>query len=244
MRYALRGLLRFPPQEQHEIIVVDNASAEHEQMDALRKQFPQVRFLLLSQNRGYAAGNNAGMAVALGDRVLILNPDIVVFADSIDALLDALEIDRHVGMVGPRLFNPDGTLQPSCNRFYSPLTPIFRRTALGRLRMGQAILRRDLMLDWDHSHARDVDWLMGSALLVRKKAIEEVGGLDERFFLYFEDMDWCRRFWAAGWRVRYAPQAVMAHYHQRLSARSFWRRHTRIHVASAVKYFLKHGVRS
>lgn len=241
LKYALRGLSSYPPAEEHEIIVVDNASREPA-ITALQPLFPSVRFLLLGQNRGYAAGNNAGIAQAVGDRLLILNPDVVVFSKSIDALCQALAADARLGVVGPKLLNPDGSLQYSCHRFYSPATPILRRTVLGKLWFARERLARDLMMDWDHQEARDVDWLMGSALLLRRAAVEDVGGLDERFFLYFEDMDWCRRFWQKGWKVRYAPEAVMTHYHQRLSARSLWRRHTRIHIASALKYFLKHGV--
>jgi hypothetical protein len=241
LKYALRGLASYPPTEEHEIIVVDNAS-RYPAITALPSLFPSVRILLLRKNRGYAAGNNAGIAEAVRDRLLILNPDIVVFPKSIDALCQALAADRSLGVVGPKLMNPDGSLQYSCHRFYSPLTPILRRTFFGKLWFGKAKLSRDLMMDWDHEQARDVDWLMGSALLLRRTAVEQIGGLDERFFLYFEDMDWCRRFWQKGWKVRYVPQAVMAHYHQRLSARSIWRRHTRIHILSALKYFAKHGL--
>jgi GT2 family glycosyltransferase len=100
------------------------------------------------------------------------------------------------------------------------------------------------MEDYDHSATADVDWLLGAVLMVRRSALEKVGLLDERFFLYFEDTDWCRRFWAAGFRVVYCTEATMVHYHERLSAQGSWflspfRRSTRIHISSAVKYFSK-----
>jgi GT2 family glycosyltransferase len=241
LKYCLRSILRHPPSRPYEIIVVDNASGDG--AEKLQPLFPAVRFLLLRENHGYAAGNNEGIAVARGNRICVLNPDIVVFPESFDKLLAALDDDSTLGVVGPKLLNPDRTLQYSCNRFYTPLTPLCRRTALGRLPLGRRILQRDLMMDVDHDHPMDVDWLMGSALLLRRDALDAVGPLDERYFMYFEDMDWCRRFWHHGWKVRYVPEATMVHFHQRASAQSFWRFHARVHIASAAKYFLKHGFR-
>ncbi len=240
VKYCLRGIAAHPPSCPYEIIVVDNASRDAA-LGPVESAHPNVRFVPLAANRGYAAGNNAGLAASTGEYVLILNPDIVLFKDSINQLIQALERNEQIGMVGPKLLNPDRSLQYSCNRFYSPLTPLARRTVFGRSARGAELLRQDLMMDWDHASERDVDWLMGSAVLVRRKALEQVGSLDERFFLYFEDMDWCRRFWAQQWGVRYIPQSVMVHFHQRLSAQSLWKRHTRIHIASAIKYFMKHG---
>lgn len=242
LKYCLRGIIASPPSGQYEIIVVDNASSDA-RIPELARAYPEIRFIFLGENRGYAAGNNIGIAASRGEFILILNPDIVVFEQSIDRLIEALRHDETLGVVGPKLLNPDRTLQYSCNRFYSPLTPLYRRTSLGRLPMAQRLLEEDLMIDWDHETPRDVDWLMGSALLVRRKAIAQVGEFDERFFLYFEDMDWCRRFWERGWRVRYVPVSTMVHFHQRLSAQSFWKLPTRIHIASAFRYFAKHGIR-
>ncbi len=125
------------------------------------------------------------------------------------------------------------------------MTILARRTPLGKLRRFRHIINDFLMLDTDPNSIQAPDWLLGAALLVRTKAMEEVGLMDERFFLYFEDVDWCRRFWHAGYKVVYYPQAVFYHYYERASSR--WgildiaiNQKTRWHIASAIKFFLKY----
>jgi len=149
-------------------------------------------------------------------------------------------------LIGPQLLNFNGSVQESCFCFYRPLTILYRRTWLGKTKKGKADLDRFLMKDFDRQTTRPVDWLLGAALMVRASALKQIGPMDERFFLYFEDVDWCRRFQADGWGVVYFPEAKMHHYHGRTSKKSggirdiFFNKYTWIHLASAVKYFWKY----
>jgi GT2 family glycosyltransferase len=184
-----------------------------------------------------------------GRYVLIMNPDITVRPESVDTMVRFMDRNPDVGIMGPKLLHPDGSVDHSCYRFPKWTTPVYRRTPLGRLSVGREEVGRYVMADYDHGQTRDVDWLLGAVLMVRKSAIEKVGMFDERYFLYFEDTDWCRRFWDAGYRVVYHTGATMVHYHERLSAQVPWilgplSKSTRVHIASCIKYFRKWGVKS
>jgi GT2 family glycosyltransferase len=245
VRQCVKTIRLFAPKHSHEIIVVDNASGQGTG-EMIRREFPEVTMIDVPRNLGYAAGNNLGIARARGRYILILNPDITVRPGAIDALIEYMDAQTDIGVLGPRLVHPDGSLDVSCYRFPDPLIPAYRRTPLGRLPAGRRALDRYLMNDFDHARTSDVDWLLGAVLMVRREALAKVGPLDDRYFLYFEDTDWCRRFWEAGYRVVYFAGVEMVHYHERLSAKGNWvtglfRKATRIHIASAVKYFRKWG---
>lgn len=229
----------------HEIIVVDNNSGDGVG-GMLARSFPDVRFIGSSVNGGCAAGNNLGLLAARGEYVLILNPDIAVFPKAIETLVTFLDEHPDTALVAPKLVNPDGTTQLSCFRFPDPLIPILRRTPLGNLSAAQRRLRDYVLAGWDHTDTRTVDWVLGACMLVRMSAVERVGLMDERFFLYFEDVDWCRRFWAAGYKVYYHPASRMVHYHRRLSAvnpglSGVLSASTRVHIVSGLRYFAKYG---
>ncbi len=226
-----------------EIIVVDNNSGD-DSVYMLRSDFPEITVIDNPTNMGLAAGVNTALAQAKGSYYLILNPDMIALPGSVARLVAFMDKNPDVGVAGGKLISPNGKLQYSCYRFYTPMTIMYRRTFLGKTPTGKRAISRFLMKDFDHASERDVDWLMGACLMVRKKAFDQVGGMDERFFLYFEDVDWCRRFWEHGWRVSYVPQAVFSHYHQRSSEKGailgiFFNRSTREHIQSALKYFIK-----
>lgn len=228
----------------NEIIVVDNGSTD-DSVSFLRSDFPGITVLANDANQGLAKAVNQGLRRAQGEYILLLNPDITVLPGGVMKLLAFMEQHSDVGVAGGKLLSPNGRLQYSTFRFYRPMTIVYRRTWLGRTQRGQRELDRFLMRDFDHQAVRDVEWLMGSCYLLRRSAVNEVGGMDERFFLYFEDVDWCRRFWEKGWRVTYVPEARFSHFHQRSSGRSHiwgivtnWT--TREHIRSAIKYFWKY----
>lgn len=124
-----------------------------------------------------------------------------------------------MGIAAPKLLNFNGTLQYSCFRFYQPLTIVYRRTFLKNFGFAKKHLNWFLMEDYDHKKPKEVDWVMGSAMVVSKKAVEKTGFMDPRFFMYMEDVDWCRRFWENGYKVVYYPFSQMHHYHGKASAR-------------------------
>jgi len=243
-RACVESILKQDLPYAYEIIVVDNASTD-ESVSLLRSDFPEIEVIDNQDNLGLAAGVNIGIKQAGGQYILILNPDIVVLSGAINEMVEFMEENKKVGISGGKLLSPNGKLQYSCYRFYEVLTIIYRRTYLGKTKKGRKAVSKFLMKDYNHEQVRDVDWLMGACLMIRRGALHEVGGMDERFFLYFEDVDWCRRFWEANWRVTYLPTAKFSHYHQRSSERGglwglFTNRIAREHVWSAIKYFWKY----
>lgn len=242
-RQCIRGIFEAAPKLKFEIIAVDNNSHDG-YCQWLGATYPHITCLPLNRNRGYAAGNNAGISQASGTYVLILNPDITVLPGQLEAMVAFMDRHPSCGLAGPKLINPDGSLQYSTYAFPSLWLPLFRRTALGALPAVEPKLREYQMMNWDHNTDRQVDWLLGACLVARKQAIAEVGLLDERFFLYVEDTDWCRRFWAKGWEVWYMASVELVHFHERLSAQrpfltALFSRITWIHIASWLKYFWK-----
>ncbi len=228
----------------YEIIVVDNGSNDGcEQM--LKENFTDIKFIQTGKNLGFAAGNNYGIKAAQGEYLMIVNPDIVILDNAVEKLLDFMKKNPEVGLAGPRLNNPDGTYQISCRTFQNIKSILYRRTPLGRMKLFKDELARHLMLDFDHAASRPVDWVMGACMIIRRSAVDKVGSLDERFFFYVEDMDWCRRFWANGFKVYYVADAGMIHLYERASALENWNfwsfnKMTRWHIVSWIKYYLKY----
>jgi len=230
----------------YEIFVVDS-EAQEETEDVIKEYFAgSVSLISFKENAGYARLVNAGLAKARGQYILVLNADMILFKDSLEKMLQYMEKNSKAGMLGPQLLNFNGSIQDSCFRFYRPMTILYRRTFLGRTEKGKADLAGFLMKNFNHQTTKEIDWLLGAALFIRAQAFKEVGPMDERYFLYFEDVDWCRRFHQAGWQVIYFPEAKMHHYHGRVSKKDggvkdvFFNKYAWIHIASGIKYFWKY----
>jgi GT2 family glycosyltransferase len=243
VRYCLSNILKSDLQISYEIVVVDNASP-NSGVRNLKNEFSNVKFIELKENRGFSAGNNAGIKVAKGKYIVIINPDIVVSPGSLEKLVDFMDNNPKVGCAGPKLMNPDGTVQNSCLRFPIGIMPFYRRSPLGKTKKGQRYLRNYLMHDFDHNSNIPVDWLFGACIVVRKSAIDEVGLMDEGYFLYIGDTDWCRVFWEKGYKVYYVADSEMIHYHHRESATNpgitgIFNYVTRIHIKDFIHYTRK-----
>lgn len=230
-----------------EVVVVDNASDDHINL-FLTEDYPQVRCIMLSENQGFGKAQNAGMKSVEAKYYFILNPDTeFTHGDrTLERLRDFMESHPKVGMIGPKLLNSDGSLQYSCWRFPSFWQPLFSRTKLGTIGRGKDVADHYFMKDFDHESTRPVDAIMGSAMFVRGESIKQVGRFDERFWMYFEDMDWCVRMWEAGWFVYYVHDIVLKHIHGRGSAKVpgifkafFKNKLARVHFVSWIKYFWK-----
>ncbi len=232
-----------------EIIVTDGATIEKTK-EMMEENFPDIIFISFEKNVGFGKLVNSAIKKAKGEYFFIINADILAEEKkTIEKMLSYIEKNNDIGMLGPKLLNVNNTIQQSCFRFYTPLTVICRRTALGKTFFGKKILSYFLMEDiFNKKNITEpipVDWLMGSAMLVRKSDLEKVGVFDENFFMYFEDVDWARRFWENGLKVVYFPKSVMYHYHFQSSKKkslfdSLLSKYARIHIKSALKYFIKY----
>ena len=217
-----------------ELIVVDNASTDGTRT-MLREHFPRVTLVANKQNRGFTGGNNDGLAQASGAYLLLLNPDTEVPDDALPRLVRYLERHPDVGMVGPQLLNPDGSIQSSRRRF--PTLPVLfcESTWLQGL-LPRRVLARYYAKDRLAERAHPVDWITGAAMLTRRAVVDEVGGLDEAFFMYSEELDWCRRIRAAGWKIHYVPDTQIVHHEgksseQVMPARHIYYQSSKVHYA-------------
>lgn len=222
-----------------EVIVVDSASHD-DTVTMVRRDFAWVTLLAQGQNVGFARGNNIGMRHARGEYVLLLNPDTVVQPGALQRMAAYLDEQPGVGLLGPLLLNADGSIQSSRRRFPTRLTAFFESTWLEAWAPA-AMLRYFRALDLPEGVTVDVDWVTGAAMMVRGSVIAQVGGMDEAFFMYSEELDWCRRIKAAGWRVVYFPHAAIVHLEGRSSEQVVTARHIYFQKAK-LRYFRKyHG---
>lgn len=210
-RDCLQSLQAIRDEAAFEVIVVDNNS-EDGSPTMIRDEFPWVRLEAMARNLGFTGGQNHAMALRAAPNVLLLNSDTVVHPGALRTMLDYLSANPDVGMLGPKLLNPDGSLQYSVRRFPNPVAALFRNTPIGRLFPNNKFTRDYLMQDWQHDAPRkDVDWVSGAALLTGRALIERIGLLDPEYVMYLEDVDYAWRAHEAGFKVAYVPAAVITH---------------------------------
>jgi GT2 family glycosyltransferase len=203
---CLESLQAAPPAAAHEIVVVDNGSTDGS-VEAARR-WPAVRVIARGANDGFSKGNNAGIRATAGSAILLLNSDTVVPPGALDALLAELDRDASVAVVGPRLVDGSGRAELSFGRMIGPLNE-FRQKRLARDRAA---------VDKVTAQRQYPDWVSGACLLVRRADAETVGGLDERFFMYTEDVDFCAAIRARGRRILFAPEVEVVHLRGRSAA--------------------------
>lgn len=222
-----------------ETIIVDNASNDGT-AQMIKNDFQFATLIENLENKGFAKASNQGAKKAQGKYLLFLNPDTELTNDSLAGVISFMEEQPFVGAVGPKLINPDGSFQPSCRRFPTVFSMSMILTKLHRLFPNSLPLRRYFMTAFKHETLREVDQLMGSALCVRKEAFEKLGGFDEKFFIWFEEVDLCKRLKNAGYIIFFAPWARVIH----LKGRSFDQRNalwTQWNFAKSCRhYFWKH----
>ena len=237
LRQCLRSV-RADRGPSREVYVVDNASADGSpQMVA--EEFPEVVLLANRENVGFTRANNQALARISGRHACLLNSDAELRPGALAAMVSYLDEHPGVAVVGPRLVYPDGTPQSSRRRFPTVATALVESTVLQRWCPRAGVLRRYYVQDVPDDRAQEVDWVTGACLMVRREAITDVGLLDERFFMYSEELDWCRRMKTAGWRVAYTPEAVVVHHESRSADQNLARRNILFHD-SKCRYFAKH----
>jgi len=229
------------------IVIVDNNSGDN--IDKfIEQEYPEVRVIMQPINAGFAKSQNVGMKSAEAKYHFVLNPDTDFSSceNVIQKLYDYMEEHQKIGIIGPKIIYPDGSLQYSCWRFPRNFQPLYQRTKLGKTKTGKSKVDHHHMKDFDHNKTQPVDAIMGSAMFVRGEAIKDVGMFDERYWMYYEDIDWCRRFWISGWPVYYVCDIVLIHAHGRGSAKVpgvinalIKNKLARTHLKSWLKYMWK-----
>ena len=192
-----------------DIVVADNASRD-DSARLLGESGLPARFVPTGRNRGYGGGANFGMAASDSELVLVCNADVEVCPGAVTALVAAIDAEPDVAIVGPRILDPDGSLYPSA-RSFPALGDALGHAFLGLVAPGNRWSARYKLLGWDHASRADVDWVSGACFVARREAMDRLGGFDESYFMYSEDVDLCWRAWRAGWRVAYEPAAAVVH---------------------------------
>ena len=203
-----------------EVFVVDNASDDGS-CDLVRQSFQHVRLIANTTNVGFAKANNQALALASGKYLLLLNPDTIVQEDTFRTLIDFFEANEDVGMAGCKILNPDGSLQLACRRsFPSPWVAFTKVSGLSSIFSGSKIFGKYNLTYLSPDESTEVDAISGSCMMIRRTAYEQIGGLDESFFMYGEDLDWCYRVQQAGWKVFYVAETKIIHYKGESTRRS------------------------
>lgn len=225
----------------YETIVVDNGSSDGSQ-EMVKRSFPEVHLIQNRENKGFSTATNQGLRIARGNYLLCVNNDTFLYPDTLPSLVSFMETHPVAGVLGGKILNEDGTVQLSARSFPRLETALFSRgSILTRLFPRNPFSRRYLLTDWDHNSVREVDWVSGSFLMIRRPLLQEVGLFDERFFLYCEDVDYCLRAKEAGYRIYYVPDGRIIHqtaYSERNLNTLFF------HHQSMYRFYKKHHPRN
>jgi len=243
LRYIDKAEISVP----YEVVVLDNNSREQKEiLQMLETEFPDVVRIREDTNTGFTRAVNTCAQYSQGEYIFNINPDVIVKPGQLEKIVAYLDTTPEVALVGPKLLNFDGTLQSSCFQFTTPQVALYRRTPIGRLPFAKRRIQAFLLNDgWDWNSIREVDWVLGAAVVYRRAVAQELGHLDERMFLYFSDTDFAWRLWEYGYKVIYYPEAMMFHYYQKSSGGSLrpfkvFNFAFRKHLRDGLIFFKKH----
>lgn len=240
---CVRSIERHPPACDCEVIVVDNASSDFDEA-AFRASFPDVTVIANPDNAGYAGGNNQGITASSGDYVLLLNPDTAVTEGAVDALVRFMGEHPHAAAAGARLVRPDGTVERSVRGFPYPWAIACECLGLFRLAPGSLACARYRMHDFSYTEEAEVDQPMGSCLILSRRAIDEIGLLDEDFPIFFNEVDWLYRARQKGYKVYFTPSATIIHHGGAGTSQAGRRKMLRESHESLIRFYAKHFRRS
>ena len=239
---TLESVFRNHPKYRFEVFVVDNHSTDGS-CEMVREMFPQVLLIENDENEGFSRANNQAIKVSQGRYVLLLNSDTIVLADALDTMLEFLEDNPSIGAVGCKVVLPNGKLDLACRRsFPTPMNALFQALGLSRLFPKNPLFAQYNLTHLDEDKTYPVDCLVGAFMMVRRETIEQVGLLDENFFMYGEDIDWCYRIKQAGWEIYYHPGAKIIHYKGASSEKRKYRMIYEFHRAMLI-FYTKHYAR-
>jgi len=214
------------------VIVVDNDSSD-DSVEAIEKEFPKVKLIKNEKNVGFARANNQAIKESKGKYVLLLNPDTIILNQAIEKMVSFMEKNKKIGILGPKIVNKDNSIQVSCYRFDSISTLFSTNIFFNKLGRGYTYK------NFDFNYIKKVDVVSGACFLIRKEVIENIGLLDEDFFMYSEDADWCFRAMKNGWRVVYYPEAEIIHFGGE-SAKKIFKEASIKAYQSRIRFFKKH----
>lgn len=217
LELCLESLAKAPPRRSMEVLLVDNASTDNS-VEMVEAKFPWVKLIKSSENLGFAKGNNVAIRQCQGRYIALVNPDVIVFPGCLDALADYLDENPKVGNVGPRVLNPDLSLQSTCRRFPTLWNNFCSAAGLSARFKNSRFFAGEHMFYFPHDRTLSVDVLVGCFSMIRREAFDTVGLLDEGLFMYGDDVDWCRRAWSAGWQVVFYPGAQAIHDRGKITA--------------------------
>jgi hypothetical protein len=223
-----------------EIIVIDNASKD-ESVEIVKRDFSGVKLIINTTNRGFAAAVNQGLRIAQGEITLLLNPDTEITKNTFNNSLKFIKENSSVGVLGCKILNPDGNIQPSCRRFPTLLSQIIILLKLHNFFPNLKVIRNYYMLNWPHNEIKEVDQVMGAFFMLRKDTVYKVGEFDENFFLWFEEVDYCKRVKEASLKVFFYPEAEIIHQKGKSFEKLPAIKEQIIMNKSLMYYFKKHG---
>ena len=222
-----------------EILVSSNSCYSHENRTRLLSEFFGVKWIFNKKNLGFSKAVNVGISNASGQAIVILNPDVILYKGSMLYLYKYLVTQSDVGIIGPKIIAKDGNLQDSCRKFMDPLDLFVRIVK-------RIIFRKDVLLDsqFNYNKIQTVDWVIGAFMIIKRDAIEKIGLLDESYFHYVSDMDWCKKFWNCGFKVVYYPDLVVKYKGDRKSilpliTRKFINKYSISHILSYLRFLRK-----
>ncbi|MCJ7577598.1 MAG: glycosyltransferase family 2 protein [candidate division Zixibacteria bacterium] len=212
LRKCLESIFKYEKDAEFEVIVVDNNSKDYCQQ-MLKKDFPQVQLIENKQNSGFSRACNQGIKESQGRYILLLNPDTELTPGGFKKMIDFMDSKPEVGICGPKMMDQEGNLQFSCRSFPSYLTAISSsQSILNRIFPENFLSQKYLLKEKNHSQIMEVNWVSGSCLLAKRETFEKIGLLDERFYMYVEDVDLCYRAKKLGFSVFYFPSVVVIHH--------------------------------
>ena len=225
-----------------EIIVSSNSAYPLEQQATVAETFPEVKWVFNKENIGFAGAVNAGMSSASGACMVVTNADVLFRNGNLSSAYQYLIEHPDVGILGPKSVDAEGNIQDCCRRFMTP-----KRFAARFVK--RVLFRREVVLrpGFDYETMQPVDWVVGGFMMVKREAVQKVGPMDDRYFLYVEDMDWCRRFWKYGYKVVYFPELLIEYKISKKSVsplvkKGFLNRYSVYHIKSYLRYLRKHGI--
>jgi len=243
LKKCLQSLIKYGEDFDLEIFVIDNASTDGTTW-MMKNDFPEINFIPNKDNAGFAKANNQGIKLSTGDYVLLLNPDTEIFSDTLPSSVKFMEENPSCGVMGCKMVYKNGKLQPSVRRFprFWPILLMFLKLPKVFPHLGS--VERYLATDFDYEKTQEVDQVMGAYMFIRPKAFDRIGLLDEDFFIWFEEVDFCRRIWKAEYKVMYFAGAKIIHHGGQSFAQQKMVKNQMNFFKSALKYFRKNGFRS